>query len=139
MTDRKDKYHGDVGSFLSGHDARARTSRFKKRKEEQGYKPDSFTRAEFFGSNRINHLLGRKDCVGIRIYYGKRHEDADGNLVDDGAGDLKSRMVIVGVRADGTDIFDDQTGLKDPGDGDALGDGYECPRHCANPPGILSL
>ena len=126
----KEKFHGDVGSFITSHDALARTTRFKKRKEEQGYKPDTFTRAEFFGSNRINHLLGRKDCVGIRIYYGKRHEDADENPVGEGEGDLKARMVIVGVRADGSDIFDDTTGLKDGGDGDALGDGNTCPRHC---------
>lgn len=136
MTDRE-KYHGDVGRFLSGADARSRTSRYRDYKRKQGYKPDSFTRAEFFGINRINKLLGREDCVGIRIYYGKTYEDRDGNLVDDGAGDLKSRLILVGVRADGTDIFEDPTGKKDGGDGDALGDGFECPRHCGNPPGSL--
>lgn len=136
MIDRE-KYHGDVGRFLTGHDALSRTARYRKHKLERGYKPDSFTRAEFFGINRINKLLGRKDCVGIRIYYGKTHEDRDGNLVDDGAGDLKSRLVIVGVREDGTDIFEDPTGQKGPGDGDALGDGHDCPQHCGNPPGKL--
>lgn len=136
MTDRN-KFHGDVGRFLSGQDARSRTTCFKEHKRKQGYEPTGFTRGEFFGINRINKLLGRKDCVGIRIYYGKAYEDKDGNLVDDGAGDLKSRMIIVGVRADGTDIFDDSTGQKDPADGDALGDGHICPPHCANPPGQL--
>lgn len=129
MTDRN-KFHGDAGRFLSGHDAVARTERYKKRKHEQGHEPDTFTRAEFFGINRINKLLGRKDCVGIRIYYGKNFEDKDENPCAEGEGELKSRMVIVGVRADGTDIFDDKTGLKDAGDGDALGDGWTCPRHC---------
>ncbi|MBO0948768.1 hypothetical protein [Fibrella forsythiae] len=136
MTD-KNKFHGDVGRFLTGQDARSRTARYKRYKQEKGYKPDTFARAEFFGINRINKLLGRKDCVGIRIYYGKTHEDVDGNVVDDGQGELKSRLVLVGVRADGTDIFDDPTGRKDPGDGDALGDGFECPRHCGNPPSSL--
>lgn len=125
------KYNGDVGRFLTGQDAIARTNRYKKRKEEQGYKPDTFTRGEFFGINRINKLLGRKDCVGIRIYYGRTFEDKDENLVEEGIGEMKPRLVIVGVRADGSDIFDDKTGLKDEGDGDALGDGHICPRHCA--------
>ncbi|MEZ0486841.1 hypothetical protein [Fibrella aquatica] len=129
MTDKK-KFHGDVGRFLTGNDARSRTARFKRYKQEQGFKEETFTRGEFFGINRINKLLGRKDCVGIRIYYGKTYEDQDENPVADGEGELKSRMVIVGVRADGSDIFDDKTGLKDPGDGDALGDGFICPRHC---------
>lgn len=130
MTDRN-KFHGDVGRLLSGRDAIDRTDLFKKYKHEKGFKPDTFTRAEFFGINRINKLLGRSDCVGIRIYYGKRFEDQDENPVYEGKGDLKPRMVIVGVRADGTDIFDDPTGLKGDGDGDALGDGHTCPKHCA--------
>lgn len=131
MTER-DKYHGNVGRFLTGKDAVARTSRYKTHKEkEQGCAPDSYTRGEFFGINRINKLLGRKDCVGIRIYYGKTFEDSDENLVEEGNGELRSRLVIVGVRADGSDIFDDKTGLKGDGDGEALGDGHTCPRHCA--------
>ncbi len=129
MTDRE-KFDGDVGRFLTAHDARSRTTRYREHKRKLGHKPDSFTRAEFFGINRINRLLGRKDCVGIRIYYGKTYEDQDENPVAEGEGELKSRLVIVGVRADGTDIFDDPTGLKDAGDGDALGDGTCCPRHC---------
>ena len=135
MTKRED-YHGDVGRFLTGQDAIARTTRHRQRKEEQGFKPGSYTRGEFFGINRINKLLGRKDCVGIRIYYGKTYEDRDDNLTNEGEGELTSRLILVGVRADGTDIFDDPTGQKD-GDGDALGDGHDCPRHCGNPPGKL--
>lgn len=128
---KRDKFHGDVGQFLTGKDAVERTIRYKKHKEQdQKCAPDSYTRGEFFGINRINSLLGRKDCVGIRIYYGKRYEDKDENPVDEGRGDLKSRLVIVGVRADGSDIFDDKTGLKGAGDGDALGDGWTCPRQC---------
>ncbi|HEX9958308.1 MAG TPA: hypothetical protein VGA96_13680 [Fibrella sp.] len=136
MTDRE-KYDGDVGRFLTAHDALSRTARYKELKHKRGYKPNSFTRAEFFGINRINRLLGRKDCVGIRIYYGKTYEDADGNIVDDERLNPTSRMVIVGVRADGTDIFEDPTGQKGAGDGDALGDGHVCPQHCGNPPGAL--
>lgn len=136
MTD-KNKFHGDAGRFLSGSDALARTARYRRYKQGQGHKPDSFTRGEFFGINRINKLLGRKDCVGIRVYYGKTFEDADGNIIADERGELTSRLVIVGVREDGTDIFDDPTGKKDAGDGDALGDGLSCPRQCGNPPSTL--
>ncbi len=133
----EDEYHGNVGRFLTGQDARTRTARYRAHKKEQGYGPEAFTRAEFFGSNQINKLLGRKECVGIRIYYGKTQEDTDGNPTDDKAAPLKSRMVIVGVRADGTDIFEDKTGQKDPGDGEALGDGHDCPRRCAQPASSL--
>ena len=126
----KEKFHGDIGRFLSATDARSRTDRFKKHKLEQGLKADTFTRSEFFGINRIKKLMDHKDCVGVRVYYGKTYEDQDENLVPEGKGELKSRMVLVGVRADGSDIFDDPTGLKDPGDDDTLGDGWTCPRHC---------
>lgn len=128
----RDKFHGNVGRFLNGKDAVDRTTRYKRHKEQnQRCAPGSYTRGEFFGINRINKLLGRKDCVGIRIYYGKTYEDKDENPVNEGEGELRSRLVLVGVRADGSDIFDDKTGLKGDGDGDALGDGYSCPRHCA--------
>ncbi len=136
MIDRE-KYDGDVGRFLTAHDARARTSRYRDHKRKQGYEPNSFTRAEFFGINRINRVLGRKDCVGIRIYYGKTYEDTDGNIMPDEQGNHVSRLIIVGVRADGTDIFEDPTGQKGDGDGDALSDGHICPQHCGNPPGSL--
>lgn len=130
MTER-DKYNGDVGRFLTGQDAIARTTRYKRHKEGRGFKPGTYTRGEFFGINRINKLLGREDCVGIRIYYGRTFEDKDENPVGEGEGEMKPRLVIVGVRADGSDIFDDKTGLKGDGDGDALGDGHTCPKHCA--------
>ena len=132
-----DQYHGNVGRFLSGQDARTRTARYRAHQKEQVHGPDDFTRAEFFGSNHINKLLGHKDCVGIRMYYGKTHEDDQGNPTAEGVGRLISRLVIVGVRADGTDIFEDKTGQKDPGDGEALGDGHDCPRRCSMPPSSL--
>ena len=138
MTNTRDDFNGDVGRFLTGQEARSRTTRFRDDKRRKGYKPDSFTQGEFFGINRINKLLGREDCVGIRIYYGKSYEDRDGNIVEEGRGELRSRLVLVGVRADGSDIFDDPTGKKDGGDGDTLSDGHECPRKCGNPPGSLS-
>lgn len=135
------RYDGNVGSFLTGREALARTKRFREYRVKQlNSKPDSFTKAEFFGSNIINKLLGRKDCVGIRIYYGMTEEDREGTISDGKLGNrnLTSRLVIVGVRANGTDIFEDLTGQKDVGDGAAAGDGHECPQHCGRPPGALA-
>ena len=126
-----DKFHGDVGSFITAADAKGRTRQHRVYEEEKlGLKPDVVTKAEFFGINRINKLMGRKDCVGIRVYYGKRYEDADGDPTTKDEGELKPRLVLVGVRADGSDIFEDPEGLKDRGDGDALADGVPCPQHC---------
>ena len=126
-----DKFHGDVGSFITAADAKGRTRQHRVYEEEKlGLKPDVVTKAEFFGINRINKLMGRKDCVGIRVYYGKRYEDADGDPTTKDEGELKPRLVLVGVRADGSDIFEDPEGLKDRGDGDALADGAPCPQFC---------
>ncbi|WP_266367995.1 hypothetical protein [Tellurirhabdus rosea] len=132
------EYNGDVGTFLRGADALERRSLYKKIGQEEleylrekGYKVGDLTQAEFFGINRINQLLGRKDCVGIRIYYGFRWEDADGNVTREGEGELRPRLVLVGTRADGSDIFDSPVGLKGDGDGEALGDGLPCPQMCA--------
>ncbi|GAB3917028.1 hypothetical protein [Larkinella terrae] len=127
-----DKFHGDVGSFITAADAKSRTRQHRAFEEGKlGLKPDEVTKAEFFGINRISKLMGRKDCVGIRIYYGKRYEDADGDPTTQDKGELKPRLVLVGVRADGSDIFEDKEGLKDMiGDGDALADGAPCPQFC---------
>lgn len=135
------RFNGNVGRFLPAKEALARTKRFKQYKIEQlKFKPESFTKAEFFGSNNINKLLGHKECVGIRIYYGMTEEKRDDDISDGKLGNrnLTSRLVIVGVRADGTDIFEDPTGQKDIGDNATLGDGHECPQHCGRPPGALA-
>lgn len=135
---RESIYNGDVGDFITAADAEARIGRFRKNApiiekafERDGIHTGATVRAEFFGSNRINKLLGREDCVGIRVYLSQRWEDADGNLCSEGKGDLRIRLVLVGTRADGTDIFGGFLGEKDGGDGDALANGHSCPHHCA--------
>jgi hypothetical protein len=126
-----DKFHGDVGAFITAADAKGRTRQHRAFEEGKlGLKPEEVTKAEFFGINRITKLLGRKDCVGIRIYYGKRYEDVDGDPTTKEKGELKPRLVLIGVRADGSDIFEDKEGLKDLGDGEALADGMPCPQSC---------
>ncbi len=124
-------YHSNAGEFLTAADAKSRTKKHRQEKEKQGYKPGEYNQAEFFGANRINKLLAREGCVGIRVYYGKRWEDDQENPTAEGVGRLKSRLILVGVRADGSDIFEDTTGLKDGGDSSALGNGMPCPQHCA--------
>jgi hypothetical protein len=134
---KRTKYAGDVGTFLTAADAKARTKLFRRTAEitqkcleSEGIQTGEPIRAEFFGINRINKLLGRTDCVGIRIYYGNRWEDNNGDPTSEDKGELKNRLVIVGVRHDGSDIFEDGEGLKGGGDGDALGDGLPCPQNC---------
>ncbi|WP_234735008.1 hypothetical protein [Tellurirhabdus bombi] len=136
---KRTKYDGNVGRFLTAADAKARTKLFRRTArttqlclEKEGIQTGEVIRAEFFGINRINKLLGRTECVGIRIYYGNRWEDENGDPTSDGKGELKNRLVLVGVRSDGSDIFEDGEGLKGGGDGDALGDGLPCPQNCAS-------
>ena len=141
--DPKEPYRGDVGDFIRNRDAETLTRRFRQYREEKfGLGKDSYTRAEFFGINRINELLGRDDCVGVRIYYGLG-SDREEN------GDPKPQLVLAAVDSKGRDIFlgsltrdsehkgketddiDDPTGLKDmPAGRDALANGVPCPQHC---------
>ncbi|MGA0559214.1 hypothetical protein ACO2Q8_21325 [Larkinella sp. VNQ87] len=138
--DSKEPYRGDVGDFIRNRDAEMLTRRFRQSREKQGLKKDTFTRAEFFGINRINELLGFDDCVGIRIYYGL------GSNKDE-SGELQPKLVLAAVNSKGKDIFlgsltrdaeagkeatsDDPTGLKDmPAGRDALANGMPCPQSC---------
>ncbi|GAB3315936.1 hypothetical protein GCM10027299_05560 [Larkinella ripae] len=142
--DSKEPYRGDAGNFIRNRDAETLTRRFRQYKEEKhGFRKGSYTRAEFFGINRINELLGYDNCVGVRIYYGLG-QDKDEN------GDPKPRLVLAAVDSEGKDIFlgsltrdqefkrgsegndsDDPTGMKDmPVGREALADGHLCPDRC---------
>ena len=101
-----------------------------------GLKPDEYVRSEFFGINQVQRLLNQEGCVGLRIHHAKRWEDANGNPTDPANGQLKPRVLLTGVDANGNDmpIFDDKTGIKDMPAGTsamrAVGDGPVCPPHC---------
>ena len=62
---------------------------------------------EFFGKDALVEALGQNNCVGLRIYYGKK---------DDGT----PALVLVGVDKSGNDLT---AGL-------VLEDGYICPPWC---------
>ena len=63
--------------------------------------------AEAFGKNAIEQLLGQPDCVGIRIYNGRK---SDGSQA----------LVIVGVSSSGSDMVN----------GKLLDTGFPCPPIC---------
>lgn len=141
--DTKQSYRGDAGDFIRNRDAELLTRRFRQSKErKQGVEKGSYTRAEFFGINRLNELLGYDDCVGIRIYYGLGKDNQEN-------GEPKPQLVLAAVNSEGRDIFlgsltrdpdeksestadsNDPTGLKDmPAGRDALANGHPCPQHC---------
>ena len=111
------------------------TGEYLERKVAAGLKPDEYTRSEYFGINQVMALLEQPGCMGLRIHHAKRWEDADGNPTEPGKGELKPRVLLTGVDAKGHDMAPktSRAGLKDiDDDGQALGDGPVCPRHCAN-------
>lgn len=121
------KFNKDAGKFISLiHGA----------KLTQAYRIDQIDRkkhkdpllAGFFGLNKINELLNKKDASGLRIYYGM---DIDG----DGKRDKK--FVLVAVDDNGNDILPSQGNqfAKDQPADDILSTDIYCPFDCpkANP------
>lgn len=125
----------DAGRFLNLHESESMTGAYRERKIAAGISEDDYVRSEYFGINQVMQLLSQPGCIGLRVHHAKRWEDADGNPVEAGKGQLKPRVLLTGVDASGKDmpIRRDYAGLKDmPGDdqSEALGDGFQCPRHC---------
>ncbi|MFI5203525.1 MAG: hypothetical protein ACHQF2_03425 [Flavobacteriales bacterium] len=50
-------------------------------------------KAHFFGYRLILRILGQRDCVGMRMYYAMDNDDVQW-------------LILVGVKADGTDMTD---------------------------------
>jgi hypothetical protein len=86
----------DAGTYISEEKALKLRDEFFKREKAKHHHED-FTRAYFFGKDKIQELLDYSDeIVGIRIYYGI---DIDGDGKDD------QKMVIYPVNAAGKDVI----------------------------------
>lgn len=121
------KFNKDAGKFISLiHGA----------KLTQAYRIDQIDRkkhkdpllAGFFGLNKVQELLNKKEATGLRIYYGL-------DLNNDGKRDKK--FVLVAVDGDGNDILPSQGNqyAKDEPADDILSTDIYCPFDCpkANP------
>ncbi len=133
----------DAGRFLHPHETKDMKKAYSDRRRTTRILEEDFVISEFFGLNQVMHLLSQPGCVGLRVHHAKRWEDKDGNPTKGADGQLRPRVLLTGVDAQGRDMpvtgllsQTDNAGLKDmpQGDGDeqALGDGYTCPRHCAD-------
>lgn len=128
----------DAGRFLNSPETESLTGTYRERKLAVGLPDNDYVRSEYFGINQVMHLLSHPDCVGLRVHHAKRWEDGAGNPTEPGKGQLKPRVLLTGVDANGRDlpIAAYQAGLKDmPGGNDSgtsLGDGHTCPQHCGN-------
>lgn len=123
----------DAGRFVSPREVEQLKETYRQRKLDAGIPEDDFVRSEYFGINQVMHLLSQPGCVGLRVHHAKRWEDAGGNPVSPQDGQLRPRVLLTGVDGNGNDmpIRADNRSLKDgDGDGQALGDGYQCPQHC---------
>lgn len=125
----------DAGRFLAPQETKSMTGAYRERKVAVGISEDEYVRSEYFGINQVMQLLSQPGCIGLRVHHAKRWEDADGNPTEKGKGQLKPRVLLTGVNAEGKDIAikSDKAGLKDDGDDNtqAVGDGWTCPRQCA--------
>jgi hypothetical protein len=130
-TSSKKHYPPDAGEFISLNAADKMINGYDEREKKHGKK--DFTKAYFFGKDKIRELLDYEGSVGIRIYYGV---DLDG----DGKDDIK--MVIYPVDKDGKNMPYRRPKPKIAGlsfggpvddpedDGGALDGGYPCPSYC---------
>lgn len=127
-----------AGRILKPAEVRTMTSTYRERKAKQGITEADCVRSEYFGADHVLHLLNQPGCMGLRIHQAKRWEDADGNPTEPGEGQLKPRVLLTGVDANGKDmpIYADRKGMKDmpqdDGDGRAVGEGRPCPQYCGN-------
>jgi hypothetical protein len=129
----------DAGTFISEHEALKLRDEFFKREKEKHHHED-FTRAYFFGREKIQSLLdydnGKDEIVGVRIYYGI---DIDGDGKDD------QKMVLYPVNNHGKDVImhhkqhastrsaaldSDAESNSLTGGGTALDGGLPCPSNC---------
>lgn len=120
----------DAGRFLDAHETKTMKGAYRDRKLAVGLTDDDYTRSEYFGIKQVMQLLSQPGCVGLRVHHAKRWEDADGNPTEAGKGQLKPRVLLTGVDANGRDISSRGNGLKDDGDMQTVGDGHTCPQHC---------
>ncbi|GAA0565436.1 hypothetical protein [Chitinophaga japonensis] len=133
-TNEKKHYPPDAGKFISLKEADRLIKNYDEKEKKHGKK--DFTKAYFFGKDKIKELLDCEGCVGIRIYYGV---DLDGDGIDD------KKMVIYAVNKEGKNMpyyppKPKTAGLgfmspapDDGGDGDdgkALDEGLGCPSYC---------
>lgn len=142
------KYDGTEGQLIPARDAKVLTTRHQNFREQIVKDGRNYVEAEFFGLETFKKLLDQceGEPVGFRVYYGLRDEDHNGEkpiVSADGKGKATSRLFIVPVDADGTDLsgivhvgsFKDLPaqggGHKDmPSQGQVMVGGPICPRLC---------
>ncbi len=119
--EKKEKFSGKEGRFISLQEATKLTHRFHEKKKSHGLEAQTYTEAQFFGNEQLKRLMAREDCVGLRFFFGVTEDK-----------EINDQLVIVAVDAQGKDLTKTRIGLKDmpDGDGDALTGGPCCPTNC---------
>lgn len=132
MSNNSKKFHPDAGTYISEQEAQKLRDAFFQREKEK-HQHEEFTRAYFFGKDKLQELLNyNSEIVGMRIYYGV---DVDGDGIDD------KKMVLYPVGKDGKDIvmYDKHphsanrsagADITTSGAGKALDGGLPCPTDC---------
>ncbi len=109
-------FDGSEGEFITASQAAKQQERYLVKERERGNNDP--VRAQFFGKEILSKMLETKGAVGIRIYHALG-EDGEPNLV------------LVPTDANGKNLVQDTSGLKDMPDGaDHGSNGPTCPKHC---------
>ncbi len=101
-------FNGSEGSYITLTAGTTLTTAFRTAFSTQ---PQGF----FFGSDKLNQVLGQRDCVGIRAYFGT---DANGKLT----------LVLAGAKANTDDMLSSYI----------LDGGIACPSTCGASNGLNS-
>jgi hypothetical protein len=98
------------GKAISKKDAKRWIDAYKSKNPDQVW-------AQFYGCDHLNAILKQPGCVGIRIY------------ITTGDGD-KNQLVLVGARADGSNIWPKGESSEPDQEAIILDGGIPCPPVC---------
>ncbi len=114
MAEEKYIFKKTDGEYINSSEADRQKKAYLKAENEAGNNDP--IRSQFYGSEMIIEMIGRKNAVGIRFGFG---------LLDDG----KRTLTLIPIDENGNEIPKDNTGLKDDRAGNG-GNGPTCPPEC---------
>jgi hypothetical protein len=111
-------FKGNEGSPISRETAKSWINNYEQ--SEIAREPnEKVVKAHFFGKEKLQKLLNKEGCVGVRVYYG---QDNNGN----------QKLFMVGVKSNMDNLL--PTDIKSTSEESdfILDDSWDCPPYCPN-------